>query len=1182
MVTTPKVIGPDGVAREVTLFSTTIPNRFFEGTMDASTVDMQISVRGEPFTSDPDLIVFEGTTFSFPNPATFPEGLELAPGLNVIEVRSISFSGATSMTARVEVTLVQQSDVDFVGTPPSNLSIEQFQDSVTVRVEGVESTLFQGMNFYASRFQGGGSSGYQRININVVSDFETVEETSTISQLVSENEIATNPDGTPAADPLYVKLRQTQTSSNDVIQNLENIPLTPELAAAITEQEQANLLQTDFVQVNEVSETVTRIRTSVTTDSVVERDFYLFNHNRQFGQLNNPPTVPIGEFASTPLTDPLYYVATAVYFDSTTQTEVESAFSIEVAGRPTIITDNVGTFPSPTRLQVVEDTIDSLVRGTPQLAVQPGSVIRDTFVDPASNEVTRLRLLVDFIYRLQSFDTLLQVDGVTAAGGSVPVNQSPYKTALQEVFGLTNPRQVQTIIDQGFDQLARRNGIFRKAGTRARGFVTFFTRQQPTSTVFIPLGTRVASGGVQFSTSTDASLPIENIAAFFNPSTGLYQVDVQVQAVQPGTAGNLGAGQIRTIVTPIAGLSVTNPNNTFGGLAQETNLQLAIRARNALASVDTGTEQGTLQVAADVAGVLEAEVVEAGDPLMQRDFDDDYDKHVGGKVDVWVRGSSTGTVTDTFAFTFETAQDVQFVLIGNPNSLVFRAQDVRLSLENPLAQMLDEPSLGLGLRNASQGIFFDLTDVVILDYRTIQLSTNVPQPSVTFGDVVLGDYRYQTTNEFVFTRQPVNSVVSVVGQESGTLPEENYQLVRPSDPLLEGRSVRANDNLVINQVNGLPTGESITVTGEQHIMLAEFDEFVTNLGANPLTVRVFNTAGTVEYRGPSDPSGVSDFTIIPGNATTALAIRRTTNSNISSGESVLVDYDHAENFTVEYQTNFVIPTVQGVLDAQKHLTADVLAKASIPAPIDITGTILIQAGATRSTVDTRIRTNLATFLRSLPSGSAVRQSDVIAVIESTTGVSYVQVPLTKMARSQGARVVRESISTATDSETILLLGTDLTPLTTDTVRTWLLDDALNNPTTDGGGPDTDFRGVFQDDKAMSLIEGAPFSIVQSPGQAFIIGNEGLAIPSYSDDATIVANFPAANTAQEIEEIRRQLTANRVMVSLPVNDRPVLHDYTVTYTVTFVESLTQDIEASRLEFFEVGSFLFTFGEDTRLG
>ena len=1181
MVATPKVIGPDGVAREQTIFSTTMPSRFFQGTMAPDTVDMQISIRGAAFTSDPDLIVFEGTTFSFPNPSVFSEGLELAAGLNVIEVRSISFSGAVSASARVEATLVQESDEGLIGTIPSDISIEQFQDAVQISIEGVDDPTFRGINFYASRFQGGGSTGYQRINITTVSDFEVVQETATIANLTVENAVAANPDGTPAADPLYVKLEQTQTRNQDVLEHLEDIVLTPELAAAITEQEQEDLLKTDFVKTYEVPETTKVIRTTVALETVVSRSFYSFTHNRQFGPTSTPATVPIGEFAATPLTESLFYVATAVFFDSNRQLEIESAFSAEVVGVPTVIEENVGTFPAPAQIQIVQNTLASITRTTPQIAVQPGAVIRDTFIDPVSQEIARLRLLVDFSYRIQSFDTLLQIDGVEPDGTPTPVARSPYKQALQRVFEISNPTAVQTIIDTAFEQLASRNNVFRKAGVRARGFVTFYTRSRPTATIFIPLGTRVASGSIQFATTTDASIPINNVAAFFNPTSGLYQVDVSIEAEQPGSAGVLGAGQIRTIVSPLSGLSVTNKNATFGGLDQESNVKLAIRGRNALAAVDSGTEQGILQTAAGVAGVQGAKVVAAGDSLMQRDYDDDFHKHLGGKVDVWVRGDALGTVTDTFAFTFDIAEDVQFVLVGNPASYTFRALDPNLSVNNPIAEMLDDPLIGLGLRNASTASFFNLTDVTIVDYRTIRLSIDVVQPTVTLGNIVLGDYRYVTSTRFVFKRQPVSTVVRVTGEISGDLPVENYRFVQPDDPLLEGRSIRATSYLDIIQVNGIPSGALVPVTGEQHILLGEFDEFLDNLGANPLTVAVFNTARTIQYRGPDDPSGQSDYVIVDGSQTTSLAIRRTTTSQIRSGDTVLIDYQHAENFTVEYQTNFVIPTTQQSLEAAKHITADELAKSTVPAPVDVTATIVTVSGFKTAVADTNVRRDLTSFLRSLPQGGAVRQSDIAAIIDNARGVSYVELPFRKLTRSAGALVVREEISSvAGDVE--VLLGNTVFPYSTTEVKTWILQDALNNPTSTGGGDGTQFAGVFSDDLALSLMTSNPTSLKDVAGRAYIIGDAGLSIPNYSDDSTIQQEFPSANTPQEIAAIRQQLTGNRILVSLAANDRPELHKYTVTYTVAFVESRTQDIEASSIEVFEAGNFILTFTEDRRRG
>lgn len=1180
MVATPQIIGPDGTARDNTVFSTTIPNRFFRGTIDQGTVDMQISIRGGAFTSDPDLIVFEGDQFFFPNPAAFPEGLELTQGKNLIRVRSVGFNGSVSDSATLEVTLVQQSDIGLIGQTPTNISIEQLDDSVTLQVEGVSDPTFVGINFYAARFQGGGDSGYQLISLNTVSDAITVEEEQLLRGIDVTNTIATNPDGTPAADPLFLKIKETQTRSPDVIEKLEDVPLTPELAASITEQEQDNLVKTDFVQTFEVPEVVNRIRTVVNVSSVVERQFYLFNHNRIFGPANTPPTVAVNEFRSLSNREPLYYVATAVYYDPELQLEIESPFSIEVAGRPVTIQDTVGTFPSPSRIQIVEDVISSLRRTQPTANVAPGGVLRDTFIDPFSDEASRLRFLVDFLYRSQSFDTLLQIDGIEPNGESTPVSRSPYKQGLQRVFDLSNPDDVQVIIDTTFEQLASRQSVFRRPGVRARGLVTFFTSNRPSQSLFIGLGTRVASGGVTFVTTSDALIPLSDLGSFFNPVTGLYSVDVTVQAEQTGTQGNLSPGQIRTILSVLPGLSVTNRARTFGGLGRDSNLRLSERARSAPASVDSGTEQGIRQVVADVAGVEQALVVSAGDPLMQRDYDPEANRNVGGKADVWIRGVSLGQVTDNFAFTFEVANDVQFGIVGNPNQLVFRSKDKTLSPENPLSEMIDRQDLGLGFRNATSGQFFDLTDVRVLDYRTIQLSSAVFQPPFTFGDVLLGDYRYQTTTTFTFTRQPVNTVVSVTGQISGPLPEESFQLINPDDPLQNGRSTEAQSFLRITPVDGVPSGAMLTVQNEQRIMIGQFDEFLGNLGVNPLTVRVFNVSRTVEYRGPDDPSGFSDYSIVPGSATRALAIRRTENSQIQSGQRVLVDYEHAENFSVAYDVNFVVSTTQDAVEQIEGVTYDILVKEAVAVPVDVTATVIYQQGAVQSTVDRTVRTNLATFINSLNQGGSIRQSDIISVIDNSAGVSFVQTPLVKLLRGAGSRVVREPLLTTSGNDVTLLLGGNGIKLTTDTVQTFLINGSLDNATINGGGNDTNFRGVFEGDRPLDLITTDFFAISQSPGQAYIIGNQGLSIPGFSDDDTLTGQFPTLVTDADIRAKRRELTANRVVVSLGVDDRPQLHQYTVTYTVSFVEQGVRNLLASQLEYFVPGDFILTFEEDPR--
>lgn len=1173
MTLTPKIIGPDGVARENFIFTTTISQRFFQGTIDASTVDMQISVRGEPFTSNPDLIVFEGESFTIPNSSVFPDGLDLAPGVNVIEVRAISFSGAVSPAARMEVTLVQESDVDYIPSPPTNITMERYDEEVEIRVQMPSDDRVRGVNFYASQFSGGGATGYQRINLDLVQDTFTQEETTTIHTLEVDSAIATNPDGTPAADPLYVQLRETQTKGGDTIEKLEDVTLTEELAAAITYNEQENLLKTDFLDVFEVAETVTNIRTSVTIDSVTEAVFARFRHNRINGPTSQPPTVAIGEFASTPMTEPLYYVVTAVAFDEAAQIETESAFSIEVFGNPVTVSLQVGAFPVVSRSDITQVTISNILRTNPTQALQPGAVIRDTVIDPDASEQERVRFIVDFLHRAQSFDSLLRVDGIDANGNPIPVQNSAYKQALQRAFGNITVTQTQSIIDAAFEQLAAQVGVSRRPGIRSRGLETFFTTTRPTQTIQIPLGTRVAVGGTLFGTTQASSIPLESAASFFNPTTGLFTIDIPIRADEPGTQGNVARGQIRTLLDPIGGLQVVNPGPTFGGRNVETNLELATRARNALASVDSGTEAGYRQTMADIPGVEQAVVVTSGNTLMQRDFDTTSGKHVGGKVDIYVRGEALATVTDTFAFSFEIANNVQFKVLGNPTELKFEAIDDTLSVDNPIAEMLDFPDAGLGLRNATQGALYDLTDVQILDYKTIQLSDAVPQPVVTaLSDVILGDYRYVVSRKFVLPRQPVREVLTVTGAVTGVLDEDNYRVFQTDSPLLDGRSTEAQTYIQIDEVNGQPTGEFISIEDEQHVIIGEFPESLFYLGANILTIKVYNESRTVLFRGPFDPSGISDYTILPGSQTTPAQIKRVEGGAILSGQRISIDYSHDENFVVEYTINLAVRSAQEIIDEDKHATADVLIKETIPVPVDRTATVIKEAGEFTSTVDRGVRSNLAAFYSVLALGTSVRQSDEVAEIERTDGVSYVEIPFTKLARQPGSSVLRESLTTAQNADLEYLSS-----LSSDTVLVWLIKDALNAATTTGGGDETEFREVTQDDLAMELQVAVLSAIGAGPGRAYIIGDDGASIPGYTDDVTLEAEFPTA-TAQERNEVRRDRTANRVVISLAVGDSPTNHEYTATYIVGETNAGVKNLDAFDIEYFMLGAVNLTIDED----
>ena len=1174
MVSTPKVRNPDGILRETTIFSTTQVSRVFFGVMDLSTVDMRIRVRGGPWTSDPDLIVFEGSSFTVPNPSVYPEGLSLVPGDNLIEIQSVSFSGAVSAPATITVRLVQDSDVGLIGQIPTNIRVERLADSVVLYVEGIKDARLRGFNFYASRFPGGGASGYRRVNLDVVGSFASAWEEQELRSFTADSTLALGPDGNLAADPLFIEMAQSETRGGDTIERLEDVVLTPELAAAITEARQEDLVKTDFITKFEVPETVRSVRTVVRVLAQVEIRTYSFDHDRTAGPASKPATVPIGEFASLANTEPLYYVISALYYDPVDQTEVESAFSVEVVGSPITITQNVGGFPTPTQEAATQLVLDTLLRVEPELSVAPGSGPREIFVDPIAFEVRQVRFLVDFLHRSQSFDTLLAIDGVGTDQTSTPVTQSAYKKQIQQSFRLSRPEDVQVILDALFEQLAARVGVFRLPGQRARALVTFYQNTKPGQSVIIPLGSVVAAGGVTFVTTEDLEVPFSDLPAYYNAQAKRYEFDVSVQAERPGANGNVSVSQITSIVSTLPGLSVTNKARAFGGKNAETNFQLAERARRALASVDVGTIQGHKRIAADVAGLENVVVVEADNSLMLRDYDPQLQRHLGGKTDVYMRGGQTAKVTDRFSFSYDLAYDMQFVPVGNPANYILQSLDSKLSQSNPLVEILNYPNIGLGLRNATLGVEYDLTDIKIIDFRTVQLSTDIPQPALTEGYIILGDYRYVTTREFTFPRQPVLSVVSVVGEASGTLPATDYEIVRNSSPLEDGGSTKAKDELRI--LTG-PTGALIPVVGEPHVLIGEFEEYLGNLGVNPLTIKVYNQARTILYRGPLDPSGVYDYVISPESGTTPVSIRRVSTGLITSGQQLVIDYSHEENFVVEYEANLAVQVLQSALDANRHVSEDVLAKQAPAIPVDVTATIVRTRGLGAASVERAARTNLTTFIRSLDLGAKIASSDIIRVLEETSGVVYVGVPLTTLARSPGSQVLRDTLEVGEPGDALLLLGTLDQPFSSATVSVYLLKQKLSAATTVGGGPLNLFRQVLRGDTELALFPANPAALRLAAGRCYIIGDDGLAIPGYSDDDTLSSQYPTAS-ATELAQKRRDLTADRILISLDPSDNPIGSTFYASYIVSSANKGVSLLQAGELEYFEPGTFILTQVED----
>ena len=1159
MAVAPKFLGPDGTLRQDYQFTTTLSDRFFTGTMDADTVDMQVSVRGAVFVSDPDLITFEGTSFTIPNPSAYPNGLRLFQGDNLILVKSIISTGTATGTATVTATLSTDKDLAVSVNAPTGIYIEQQDSTVQVFVDGLTEGDIQGYQFYASPSAGGGADGYFRINPIIILSGEVTENVRSLGSLDADADVATAAGGGAAADPLYVRVQSTQTDRL------------------------GTLLQADFDESIEVPETADRVRVTTVVQTVEEVTQFSFVHDRQATLSSDDPAVPHSALSAVPLEDPLYYVVAAVYYVN--GTEIESPFSPEVAGFPLVVTPTVGAFPAVSRQQVTDAVVSSIFRSHPQMKVEPGSVIRDTFVDPFSTEAQRIRFVIQFLHDAQSFATLISIDDPTFSGVSIPVTQSSYKQAIKQAFYLASDTDVQNLIDNAFDKLASNWGIIRRGGTRARGEVTFSVSSQPSSEIPLPIGTSVLASGTGFHTTSSATITTVGQGLGYNPITGKFYARAYIQADDIGAAGVVSSGQITALGNNLYGLQVANESATFGGQDRESNRALAVRAQGALASVDSGTLQGYNFNAVDQAGVNQVQVVEAGNALMMRDRNPLTGVHVGGKVDIWIRSTSgvgVARVTDSFAFGFEIVEDIQFIVVGIISDLRFKAIDPRLSVSNPIIEMMDYPDAGLEFINASQSYSFDLTDVSYPSYNEIQLSSSYNDPTEhDLTDIFFGAYRYRTSSEYILSRQPPIEIKTLTGTVSGLISDTVYGLYQASDPLLLGRSSEAGDYIQVTEPldpdtgDTIPSSEPVEVTGESHVIL-EGIEYVDSLGANPYTLQIFNNDRTVEYYGPFNNTGTQDWRVIDGDETTPMGIELTETSSITLGQTVLFDYLHDENFVVDYTYSSVIGVTQNSIDAERHITADVLVKSAVEVPVDIIATIVLQPRQTKGRVDILVKSNLAQLFGLLALGDALYVSDVIRTLDQTVGVSHVITPLTKMSRGDGATTVREPLTVTVAADV-----TKLTAWSSPTVHSYIVEDDLEAATSDAGGPETSFRGVFQDEVALLNSGTTPnavgYPLRSATGQAFIIGNGGINIQGYSDDATLQVLYPFASAAELLTK-RIEITANRVVVTVAPEDTPVNHEYTVTYTVDG-DTGVQSIDPGPVEYLVAGDYDFTYDSET---
>lgn len=194
-----------------------------------------------------------------------------------------------------------------------------------------------------------------------------------------------------------------------------------------------------------------------------------------------------------------------------------------------------------------------------------------------------------------SYQSILSTmqDRYTSLAGFSPNDASDIgirlKVLAEQVWSLY--QNIQLSVSRAFPQTAdgvwlerhaEQRGLSRRAATFSSGKVAFSRDFATTKNITIPKGTLVAA-------KSDSTARFVTTEAAVLPNGGT-QVEVPVQSTVAGSDGNVAAGMVSIMITPVPGISkVTNPLPIAGAIAEESDEDLRQRLLDTYRYVTNGT-----------------------------------------------------------------------------------------------------------------------------------------------------------------------------------------------------------------------------------------------------------------------------------------------------------------------------------------------------------------------------------------------------------------------------------------------------------------------------------------------------------------------------------------------------------------------------------------------------------------
>lgn len=280
----------------------------------------------------------------------------------------------------------------------------------------------------------------------------------------------------------------------------------------------------------------------------------------------------------------------------------------------------------------------------PTLDLSEGTPERDIFIEaPISGQLTNLWSQLDYNNRLIS-----------------PISN------------------YQSLTNTDIDTYCSNFGITRNPATKSTGSVVFYTYSTPSKDVVIQSGVLLAttsSTPYYFTVKTTTTIKLANIVSYYNTSNNRYEFTVGVESQEAGSSYRAGVGTITVIEKAISGIDgVTNISSISGGTDEEGNYSMMQRLISLFQSRGLYNTTGISNYVVNTAPTVLT--VGAGDPLMKRDGG------VGGCVDVYVKGTTVTSYTDSISIT--TTGLVNTTISGYTNRYIKLSKQPVVSIDQVL------------------------------------------------------------------------------------------------------------------------------------------------------------------------------------------------------------------------------------------------------------------------------------------------------------------------------------------------------------------------------------------------------------------------------------------------------------------------------------------------------------------